>query len=129
MCRGFLSCLRNPTSSLAGKALTSVTQQCFCARRCRMKKRPSPAPSRGLLAPLALFLLLHRAAAGSPGLAERISLGAITFKPHSEAAAPAFLDQDFVRSLHPEDLLVPFWTKVKDPRCQAHPAHVLQGYR
>ena len=81
-----------------------------------MKERPTSALARLRLAMLALLLLQCCAAAGSPGLAERMPLGAITFKPHSEAAAPAYLDQDFIRSLHPENLVAPFWSKVNDHR-------------
>lgn len=94
-----------------------------------MKERLPKSLSRHMLPSIALMCSLCLAVAGSPQPAERVSLGAITFKPHSEAAAPAFLDQDFIRSLHPEDLLAPFWDKVRDPRCAARvPQHAKLNY-
>ncbi len=58
----------------------------------------------------------HGSAPVASSLLQRMPLSAISFKPNSEAAGPAFLDQEFIRSLRPEDLLVPFWIKVGDPR-------------
>ena len=103
-CRHFGVCLAVLASSSAASIASTAA---------------GPKPALSTLA-LASAPLPQASAYGSAlpasGLLQRMPLSAITFKPNSEAAGPVFLDQEFIRSLRPEDLLVPFWIKVGDPR-------------
>ena len=89
----------------------------FAARTAAAAAGPMPAPYTAASASATNLQAPELEAAPiPPSLLQRFPLSAITFKPNSEAAGPAFLDQEFIRSLSPEDLLVPFWIKVGDPR-------------